>query len=187
MRRRSTALAAVCTAALALSSCVDSRTDPPPPPVKVGAKDLYGTWRGWEGSSLTLRTGSRAVTVRLDGQEFAFDDAWRMTGSGTWRLLGPGAYRGGNTVGNGSVIHVEASPRTGRREEAKPTASASGPSGPVDPADVTSRTEPPPEKAVWDIGVSKGEKGELRLFFLTSDPDVRDTYYLTRDTTTASP
>ncbi|MFF3934952.1 hypothetical protein [Streptomyces phaeofaciens] len=47
--------------------------------------------------------------------------------------------------------------------------------------------EPPPEKAVWDIGVSKGEKGELRLFFLTSDPDVRDTYYLTRDTTTASP
>ncbi len=157
--------------------------EPPPRPVKVTAQDVYGTWRGWEGSSLTLRPHAKASTVKLDGQEFDFDDAWRMTGRGTWRLQKPGTYRGGNTVGNGSVIHLEVSTADG--PEGSPTAAGTTSPTPVAPGtpDATvaaTRTEPPPTRSTWDLGVTKGKKGELLLFFLTSDPDVRDTYYLTK-------
>lgn len=170
--RRLVAVTAVCAATLTLSSCVDSRTDPPPPPVKVTAAEIAGTWHGWQGSSLTLGAGAKAAAVRLDGQEFDFDDGWRMTGTGTWSLLKPGAYRGGNFVGNGSVIHLEVTPAT----PAKTTPSPS-----PNPTVAASRTAPPPDKAVWDIGVTKGKKNELLLVFLTSDPDIRDTYYLTKN------
>lgn len=98
------------TVAPLLSSCVDSRTDPPPPPVTVTAEELFGTWHGWEGSTLTLEPGAKAKTTKLDGQEFAFDDGWRMTGTGTWSVQEPGTYHGGNTVGNGSVVRLKAAP-----------------------------------------------------------------------------
>ncbi|WP_143202269.1 hypothetical protein [Streptomyces sp. CB01249] len=158
---------------------MDSRTDPPPPSVKVTAADIYGTWVGWKGSSLTIRPEHRAVVEKLDGQEFAFDDGWRMSGPGSWRLLKPGAYRGGNAVGDGWVIEVKASP-AGLAGEKGPFGQGAGAATELSPDDGASRTEPPPGKAVWDIGVSRSKKGELRLFFLTSDPDIRDTYYLTR-------
>ncbi|MEU2246475.1 hypothetical protein [Streptomyces sp. NPDC019224] len=143
------------------------------------AADFYGTWVGWKGSSLTFQPEHRAVVKKLDGQEFAFDDAWRMSGPGSWRLLKPGAYRGGNTVGDGWVIQVKASSGS-RAVKEDPVAEGAGPASEINPDDVASRTEPPPGKAEWDIGVTRSKKGELRLFFLTSDPDVRDTYYLTR-------
>ncbi|MFE4827723.1 hypothetical protein [Streptomyces sp. NPDC056672] len=81
---------------------------------------------------------------------------------------------------------LEVSPDAPAPEEGTPAATPS-PSGLVDRVDAASRTEPPPEEAAWDIGVTKGKKGELLLFLLTSDPDVRDTYCLTKDATTASP
>ncbi|MFI7300293.1 hypothetical protein [Streptomyces sp. NPDC050121] len=173
--RRLVAGMAVCAAALTLSSCVDSRTDPPPPPVNVTAQDLYGKWIGWEGSSLTLAPDAKASTVKLDGQEFNFDDAWRMTGTGTWSVLKSGTYQGGNTVGAGSVIHLEVRPGATARASASHSPSAS-----PNPTVAASRTEPPPDRATWDIGVTRGKKGEILLVFLTSDPDVRDTYYLTK-------
>ena len=194
--RRLVAVTAVCAATLTLSSCVDSRTDPPPPPVKVTAAEIAGTWHGWQGSSLTLGAGAKAAAVRLDGQEFDFDDGWRMTGTGTWTLLKPGAYRGGNFVGNGSVIHLEITPTKPPEAPATPTSSPSTPSPSTpspsipspsipspspNPTVAASRTAPPPDKAVWDIGVTKGKKNELLLVFLTSDPDIRDTYYLTKN------
>lgn len=185
MRRPFTVLAMTSAATLALASCVDSRLDPPPPPVRVSATDLYGTWVGWEGSSVSFRTKSQVATVNLDGQEFRFDDAWRMTGTGTWRLLGPDTYRGGNFVGNGSVIHLEVHANADSTEE-KASAGGPSPTDLADPGDVASRTERPPEKAAWDLGVTKGKSGELLLFFLTSDPDVRDTYYLTKGSAPAS-
>ncbi|MFD5426739.1 hypothetical protein [Streptomyces sp. NPDC127084] len=155
------------------------------------AVDLYGTWKGWAGSTLTLKPDGRAEVTDLDGQEFRFDDGWRMTGTGTWKLSGPGKYKGGNTVGDGSVVHVKVKPSAGdsldqsRTEHsgspsageaaAPPTANAS----PL-PTAATTRTAPPPAEASWDLGVVKDKAGRLTLFFLTSDPDVRDTYYLSR-------
>lgn len=182
--RRLVAATAVCAATLTLSSCVDSRTDPPPQPVKVTAQDMYGKWSGWEGSSLTLAPDAKASTVKLDGQEFNFDDSWRMTGTGTWSVLKPGAYHGGNTVGTGSVIHLEVSPTPSAKASVPPSPSAM-PAPSPNPTVAAFRTELPPDRATWDIGVTKGQKGELLLVFLTSDPDVRDRYYLTKDGTGA--
>ncbi|MEV6425641.1 hypothetical protein [Streptomyces sp. NPDC051662] len=184
-RRLVSAALALAVAPL-ISSCVDSRTDPPPPPVAVTAEELYGTWHGWEGSSLTLKPGAKAETTKLDGQEFAFDDGWRMTGTGTWSMQEPGAYRGGNTVGNGSVIRLEAAPAANAATsvdgaDATPPVGTPDTAASPDPMDAASRTAPPPARATWALGVTKEKNGKLRLFFLTSDPDVRDTYYLTKD------
>ncbi|WP_327269608.1 hypothetical protein OG233_21860 [Streptomyces sp. NBC_01218] len=184
-RRLVSALLALTVAPL-LSSCVDSRTDPPPPPVTVTAEELFGTWHGWEGSTLTLEPGAKAKTTKLDGQEFAFDDGWRMTGTGTWSVQEPGTYHGGNTVGNGSVVRLKAAPLAGTApstDGAVTTPPVGTPDAAVsrDPVDAASRTAPPPDHATWALGVTEEKEGELRLFFLTSDPDVRDTYYLTKD------
>ncbi|WP_240138186.1 hypothetical protein [Streptomyces sp. MUM 178J] len=138
--------------------------------------DLHGTWEGWAGSLLTLRQGGTAEVLNLDGQEFRFDDEWRMTGSGSWSLSEPGRYKGGNTVGSGYVVHVDVS----RRSAEDTAVGAQAPSPSPLPTEAAARTSPPPEKASWDLGVTKNKAGELTLFFLTSDPDVRDAYYLSK-------
>ncbi|MEV1092863.1 hypothetical protein [Streptomyces microflavus] len=162
------------------SACVDNRTAPLPPPVIVEPADLHGTWKGWSGSSLTLRPGGVAEVADLDGQEFRFDDGWRMTGSGTWSLSEPGANKGGNTVGDGSVVRVVAKPSAGSIDSSAERAGGSPSAAPPDPAGAATRTAPPPAQAAWDLSVVKDKSGRLELFFLTSDPDVRDTYYLSR-------
>ncbi|MGW9245342.1 hypothetical protein [Streptomyces badius] len=118
--------------------------------------------------------------VDLDGQEFRFDDGWRMTGSGTWSLSEPGSYKGGNTVGDGSVVHVEVKPSADGMGNDAEEVGQSPSVAPSDPAGAATRTAPPPEKATWDLSVIKSKSGELEFFFLTSDPDVRDKYYLSR-------
>lgn len=180
VRRGLAAFAAVVALAAGTSSCVDNRYAPPPQPIRVKASDLHGTWKGWAGSSLTLQPGGVAEVTDLDGQEFRFDDGWRMTGTGIWSLSEPGSYKGGNTVGNGSVVHVTVNP-VAKRPSKETGAERSGllASSPL-PTDAATRTVPPPAEASWDIGVVKDKSGRPALFFLTSDPDVRDTYYLSR-------
>ncbi|MEI7033622.1 hypothetical protein [Streptomyces pratensis] len=164
--------------AAAGTSCVDSRSAPPPPPVPVEAADLRGTWEGWAGSTLTLRRGGAAEVANLDGQEFRFDDEWRMTGAGSWSLIKPGRYSGGNTVGSGYVVRVAVTRSAEGGEGAAERTGAPSPS-PL-PTEAAARTSPPPQAASWDLGVTENKAGELTLYFLTSDPDVRDTYRLTK-------
>ncbi|WP_143659974.1 hypothetical protein [Streptomyces sp. WZ.A104] len=171
---------AVATVLAGSAACVDNRTAPLPPPVTAKSADLYGTWKGWSGSSLTLRPGGVAEAVDLDGQEFRFDDGWRMSGSGTWSLSEPGEYKGGNTVGTGSVVHVVVKPSVDSVGGGAAKANESPSSVPSDPASAATRTAPPPTEAAWDLSVVKDKSGKLELFFLTSDPDVRDKYYLSR-------
>ncbi|CAM5444072.1 hypothetical protein [Streptomyces aurantiogriseus] len=104
--------------------------------------------------------------MKLDGREFSFDDDGRMTGTGTWRLLNPGAYRGG----------LGGQLRGGQQADSIACALRR-----PDPTIAASRTASPPKRATWDLGVTKGKKGELLLVFLTADTDMRDTYYLTKD------
>ncbi|MEV5972555.1 hypothetical protein [Streptomyces sp. NPDC051921] len=174
IRRGLAAVTAVSALVLGTSSCVDNRTAPPPPPAKVGLADLQGTWRGWEGSTLTLGPDGKARATALDGQEFRFDDNWRMTGEGTWELYEPGRYKGGNTVGRGYVVHV-----TVKSSAPAPSPSAAPPSA-APPDSVAARTAPPPAEATWYMGVTKDKAGRPALFFLTSDPDARDTYTLSK-------
>ncbi|MFE3327797.1 hypothetical protein [Streptomyces sp. NPDC059176] len=194
-RRRLTSAAVIAALVVGTASCVDNRNAPPPPPVTATSVDLYGTWKGWAGSTLTLRPNGVAEVADLDGQEFRFDDGWRMTGTGSWKLSEPGSYKGGNTVGGGSVVHVKAKPSSAGSGESldpsgtgrygSPSASGAPPTPPIMsasplPAAAATRTALPPAEASWDLGVVKDKAGRLTLFFLTSDPDVRDTYYLSR-------
>ncbi|MEU6994658.1 hypothetical protein ABZ953_28875 [Streptomyces sp. NPDC046465] len=171
LRTRSGLLPVVLAVFLTLgtSACgVDKRTEKPPAPVELTKSDLLGTWKGWAGSSVTLRADHTAQVSTLDGQEFRFDDLWRMTGDGKWSLYAPGQYKAGNTVGDGSVVHLEVKP-----SDESPDASSAPPSDPA----AEERTGDAPAQATWDLGVIR-KKGKLTLFFLTSDPDLRDYYYL---------
>lgn len=105
-----------------------------------------------------------------------------MTGKGVWELYKPGHYQGGNTVGNGYVVRVRVrstgpvpSPSVTRPGVPTPSPSTS------QDAEAADRTEPPPPEATWYMGVTKDKADRPVLFFLTSDPDVRDTYTLSKD------
>jgi hypothetical protein len=160
------------------SSCVDNRYASPPPPVHVGPSDLHGTWIGWGGSSLTLRPDGVAEVANLDGQEFRFDEGWRMTGVGTWSLSEPGSYKGGNTVGDDSVVRVSVKRSVTKDDQRAEKTDPPSPLVSLLPEEAAMRTAPLPPGATWILGVTKGKAGQLGLFFLTSDPDLRDTYYL---------
>ncbi|MFK0189512.1 hypothetical protein [Kitasatospora sp. NPDC090308] len=165
-------------AALALlaSSCVDNRNAPAPPVVQVTAADLEGTWTGWGGSNVTLKPAGAAQVVQLDGQEFRFDDNWRMTGSGNWELHEPGHYQGGNTVGRGYVVHLTV---TAEPDRGTPGGTTPAPTG-IPEQEAADRTAPAPALGTWDMGVTRDHEGRTILYFLTSDPDNRDTYSLSR-------
>ncbi|MFE0642724.1 hypothetical protein ACFW2Y_14075 [Streptomyces sp. NPDC058877] len=180
IRRGLMAVTAVTGLVLGTSSCVDNRTAPPPPPVKVRLADLQGTWSGWEGSTLTLGPNGQAKATDLDGQEFRFDDNWRMTGQGTWELYEPGRYKGGNMVGRGYVVHVTVKSAARAPSPSSSPADASGLGPSATPSDASARTALPPAEATWYMGVTKGKSGRPALFFLTSDPDARDTYTLSK-------
>ena len=184
--RRLVAATAVCAATLTLSSCVDSRTDPPPQPVKVTAQDMYGKWSGWEGSSLTLAPDAKAWTEvwvpkppGIQLRRFLENDRHGHLECAETGCISRRKHRG-HRVGDppGGEPHTV---RQGERATFPVSHAAPSPN----PTVAAFRTELPPDRATWDIGVTKGQKGELLLVFLTSDPDVRDRYYLTKDGTGA--
>ncbi|MGW2614123.1 hypothetical protein [Streptomyces sp. NPDC001500] len=123
----------------------------------VTAAEVAGSWRCVEGTALTLRPDGSAAFRQLDGQEFDFDDAWRVTGSGTWRL----------TDGSG-----------GQRVRLSMTARA----GASTRADAPAPTAPPdvPPAYEWRFWVDRDAHDELVLFFFYGDPDAGNTYLMTR-------
>ncbi|MEU3660345.1 hypothetical protein AB0E77_11360 [Streptomyces sp. NPDC032940] len=48
--------------------------------------EISGTWTCTEGTQVALHRDGRAVFRKLDGADFDFDDGWRLSGTGTWRL-----------------------------------------------------------------------------------------------------
>ncbi|MEU5383852.1 hypothetical protein [Kitasatospora cineracea] len=120
------------------------------------AADLAGTWQNTTGTNVLLRPDGTALFARLDGQDFDFDDGWRLSGTGTWQLTD---RRGGQ------VVRLALTTRTGvERRSPAPTATAS----------------PPPAAYVWSLHVGRDRQGGVGLFFFTGDPDAGDTYVLTR-------
>jgi len=158
----------VCVAAFAVlgTACApvwDHRYEAKPAPVRVSAAAVTGDWEGWLGSRISLRSGGRAEVTLLDGQEWGFDDGWRMTGSGRWRIE---KATGDDADGR-------------RRDEIHMTITAESfvmrrESPPMPDQDPFAK---PPKTYEWVIDVAKKD-GELNLYFLTGDPDVRDYYVL---------
>lgn len=122
------------------------------------AADLAGAWQHAAGAGVLLRQDGTALLEELDGQDFDFDDGWRLSGTGTWQLTD----RQG-----GQVVRLALTARTGvERRSPAPTATASPP--------------PPPAAYAWSLHVGRDRQGGVGLFFFTGDPDAGDTYVLTR-------
>ncbi|MFE2294010.1 hypothetical protein [Streptomyces sp. NPDC059452] len=119
--------------------------------------EVAGSWGNIEDTRLTLRRDGTADFQHLDGQDFAFDDGWRVSGTGTWELTDGDA---------GQVVRLAMTTRTatGTRSDANSVdASVSAPA--------TYR---------WSLQVDRDQHDALHLFFFVGDPDAGSTYVLTR-------
>ncbi|MFF1439557.1 hypothetical protein [Streptomyces sp. NPDC058295] len=159
------ALASAVTSAAALSACTAGLAGPAQYYGGTGLHDATvaeasGTWRSLEQTQLTLRPDGTATLRLLDGQDFDFDDAWRVTGAGTWKLTDDP---------DGQEIRLSLTSRTAagtRVTTPAPTAS------PVAPSTYT-----------WRFYVDRDAHEKLVLFFFYGDPDAGHTYLMTRAAT----
>lgn len=124
--------------------------------------EIAGSWECSEETRLVLRQDGTALLRRLDGQGFDFDDGWRLSGDGTWELTDDGA---------GQDIRVTLTTRTG--VERRVTATAADVSAPD-----------PPSTYTWHFYVHRNPHEALELFFFYGDPDVGNTYVMTRTAAT---
>ncbi|MEU8677029.1 hypothetical protein [Streptomyces sp. NPDC048560] len=131
--------------------------------------EIVGTWRCVEDTEVTLMPDGRAEIHLLDGQEFDFDDRWRLSGTGTWELTG-------ERMGWNDGQHV-------RMALTSRTASTTRPPDPGDPPRDPHSGFPlseAPETYTWTFELRRGTEEELGLYFFFGDPDSRSTYVLRR-------
>jgi hypothetical protein len=121
--------------------------------------EVAGGWRNIEGTRVVLRHDGTALVERLDGQDFDFDDGWRLSGTGTWRL----------TDGDGGqVVRLELTART--RVDRRLPVTVTGASAPESPSTYS-----------WEFSVDRDRRRALTLFFFYGDPDVGNAYVMTRE------
>ncbi|GAA2997742.1 hypothetical protein JCM13580A_42470 [Streptomyces drozdowiczii] len=126
------------------------------------AAQVAGRWANVEGTRVELREDGTAVLTKLDGQDFDYDDGWRVSGSGTWRLA--------DTDG-GQVVRLALKTSTRVDERAQEPGDAQ----------VPSEDTQPPTTYKWSLYVDRAKREhELKLFFFYGDPDIGNTYVLTR-------
>ncbi|WP_254076330.1 hypothetical protein [Streptomyces sp. P3] len=121
--------------------------------------EVAGGWENVEGTHVVLRRDGTALFEKLDGQDFDFDDGWRLSGPGTWQLT---------DGGGGQVVRLALTARTG--VESRSSATATGTSAPE-----------PPSTYAWSFYVDRDQHDELKLFFFYGDPDIGNTYVMTRE------
>ncbi|WP_426367559.1 hypothetical protein [Streptomyces sp. E-08] len=123
--------------------------------------EVAGAWENVEGTRVVLRGDGTALLDRLDGQDFDFEDGWRLSGTGTWRLADDDG---------GQVVRLALTART--RVAMRPGLTAADPSAPE-----------PPSTYAWSFYVDRDERDALVLFFFYGDPDIGNTYVMARETT----
>ncbi|MER5743386.1 hypothetical protein ABT097_08930 [Streptomyces sp. NPDC002225] len=126
--------------------------------------ELAGNWKCVEGTRVALRQDGTAVLEKLDGQDFDFDDGWRLSGRGTWRLADSS---GGQTV----RLRLTDRTRVDRRSPGTSTDT---------PAPGTSDTDAPSTYS-WSFHVDRDKRDAPVLFFFYGDPDIGNTYVMERE------
>jgi hypothetical protein len=121
--------------------------------------EVAGAWESVEGTRVELREDGTALLQRLDGQDFDFEDGWRLSGTGTWRLTDDD---------NGQDVRLALTART-RAERRSPVTATDA------------AVPEPPSTYVWHFFVRRDEDGELELFFFYGDPDIGNTYVMKRE------
>ncbi|MFH9610880.1 hypothetical protein [Streptomyces sp. NPDC017448] len=123
--------------------------------------EATGSWENTEGTRVVLRKDGTALLEKLDGQDFDFEDGWRLSGTGTWQL---------NDDEDGQVVRLALTTRT-RVERRLPAA-----------AGTDSSASEPPSTYSWFFSVDRDRHDGLVLFFMYGDPDVGNMYVMTRET-----
>ncbi|MFI6645422.1 hypothetical protein [Streptomyces sp. NPDC050504] len=108
---------------------------------------------------MVLREDGTALIEKLDGKCFDFEDGWRLSGTGTWQL----------TDDDGQVVRLALTTRT--RVVRRLPAPVASPSTPE-----------PPSTYSWFFYADRDQHDGLVLFFMYGDPDIGNTYVLTRET-----
>ncbi|QIQ03644.1 hypothetical protein [Streptomyces liangshanensis] len=164
-------LLAALTCLLASAGCAGPYTYAEVPALRdVKRSEIVGSWYCVEGTEVTLRPDGKAVVRLLDGQEFDFDDRWRLSGSGTWALTD-------ERMGWNDGQHVRLS-LTSR------TASATRAPDPAEPFDASAEPPEAPATYHWTFELRRNKKRDkqegVELYFFFGDPDSRSTYVLER-------
>ncbi|WP_330241382.1 hypothetical protein [Streptomyces sp. NBC_00525] len=123
------------------------------------AAEVAGGWENVEGTRVVLREDGSALLDKLDGHDFDFEDGWRLSGTGTWRLADDDG---------GQAVRLALTTRT-RVERRRP------------PADADSPVTAPPPRYSWSFYVDRDQHGGLVLFFMYGDPDAGNRYVMTRE------
>ncbi|QES04150.1 hypothetical protein DEJ44_00015 [Streptomyces venezuelae] len=123
------------------------------------AAEAAGGWENVEGTRIELRKDGTALLEKLDGQDFDFEDGWRLSGTGTWQLTDDEG---------GQVVRLALTTRT-RVEKRISVAAGADPSLPD-----------PPSTYSWYFHVDRDKHDGLVLFFMYGDPDIGNTYVMTR-------
>ena len=149
---------------LALTACSPHMYDDVPALHDAKPAEVAGSWLGYDRTNVTLRPDGKADIRLLDGQEWDFDDRWRLSGTGTWKLTD-------QRTGWNDGQHVQLT-LTSR------TAATDRPPEPDEPvARPTGRTQPP-KTYTWTFELKRDKSKALELYFFFSDPDSRNTYVL---------
>ncbi|MER5533415.1 hypothetical protein [Streptomyces mirabilis] len=128
--------------------------------------EVSGSWIGYDRTSVVLRPDGKADIRLLDGQEWDFDDGWRLSGTGTWKLTDK--RTGWN---DGRHVQLTLTSRTAVATRAPE------PNEPLDPPTDRPQT---PKTYTWTFELRRDDKKALKLYFFFGDPDSRSTYILQR-------
>ncbi|MFF8415043.1 hypothetical protein [Streptomyces omiyaensis] len=123
--------------------------------------EVAGGWENVEGTRVVLRKDGTALLENLDGQDFDFEDGWRLSGTGTWQLT--------DDDGGGQAVRLTLTTRT--RVEKRSSAPVADPSAPE-----------PPSTYSWSFYMDRDPHDGPVLFFMYGDPDIGNMYVMTRKT-----
>ena len=152
---------------LVLAGCNPHLYDDVPAVHDAKRAEIVGSWRCVDHTEVTLRPDGKAVVRLLDGQEFDFDDRWRLSGTGSWELTDERTgWNDGQHVRLALTSRTAAATRPPDRDE-RPGPSAG--------------REPPPTTYTWTFELQRGDRKQLLLYFFFGDPDSRSAYVLERE------
>ncbi|WNO76802.1 hypothetical protein [Streptomyces sp. AM8-1-1] len=159
-------IAAVIACLLVLVGCNPHMYDEVPAVHDAKRAEIVGSWLGFDRTEVTLQSDGKAVISLLDGQEFDFDDRWRLSGTGEWELTD-------ERTGWNDGQHVQLT-LTSRMSSTTRTPD------PAERLDPSPERGPAPETYRWTFELQRDDKKQLMLYFFFGDPDSRSTYVLER-------
>ncbi len=152
---------------LALTGCINPGAYSSVPALHgVKRAEVTGTWIGYDRARVVLKPDGKAEIRVLDGQEWDFDDRWRLSGPGHWKLTDK--RTGWN---DGQHVQVSLTSRTSVATR-KPE--------PGKPSEPLPSREEIPRTYTWTFELRRSDSKALEIYFFFGDPDSRSTYSLRR-------